>query len=452
MPSVRRFFRPSAKRRLIVAFASVTALAAAFVSVEPPASSACPISMPLPLRVRFERSDLVAVARVGDSVAGQKRGVGTLTSTELHLTSLLKGEVKEKVVKFQHLVWALPVGELAATDFQKDEVLLVFLRRPVKGEGEVSAGSYVSVEGERGMQKLPKDDLKVYVRRIEELAAIMRGEKPDEAALTEWLVRCAEEPATRWEGAFELAANVSQPPDPPDEESEADEEAEPDEEAEEVEAGADDGGEQETGQDRDNSSGQPAAGAPASDAGASGAVESNDQQVVIDVPANSPAAPPVDFAALLTPAQKERLTTTLLNAEELKWGDQLLLSLVGGWKDERVVPFALKHLARTADQPPYHAEDMVRIVAHTLGDQTLIKLAANYCKTAAYNDFYTDNVPDAAVAAASAYEGEPEDTPEERAQRKKEWEEMKAAAVEARFQRSGKLRHFLALADQPQKP
>jgi hypothetical protein len=121
--------------------------------------------------------------------------------------------------------------------------------------------------------------------------------------------------------------------------------------------------------------------------------------------------------------------------------------LVGSWKDERLVPFLLKHLARAADKPPYHAVEMMWIVAHTLGDQTLVKFVSNYNKTVAYNDLYSPNPADAA-----AYTEDPEATPEERASRKKELEEMNGVAAEALFQRSGKLRHFLALADQPQKP
>ncbi|MDQ1522434.1 MAG: hypothetical protein QOE47_358 [Pyrinomonadaceae bacterium] len=433
MPSVRRSARPSANCFVAVAFALVAVIfAAAVVCVEPPASSACPIAMPNSLRARFTNSDIVAVARVGDSVAVWKQSEAMLASTELHLTSRLKGEGKEKVVNLQHLVWSS--GEAQTDKYKKDDVVLVFLRRVEKGD------AYISADGERGIQKLPEADLKVYVRRIEELATIMRSEKPDEAALGEWLVRCAEEPATRWEGAYDLAFNAARFEDPPDEEEVAgEEEEEPDTESSEVEAAAPETAEDGSGQSVGNSSAEPAGVAEGANAGADGGV-------VIDLPVNPQAAPPVDFAALLTPAQKERLTTTLLNAEELNEGEQLLIRLVGAWKDARLVPFLLKHLARTADKPLYEAEEMMRIVAHTLGDQTLIKFAASYSRTAQYHDLYANNLPD------NADEIDPEATAEERAAFKQELAEQKAAAVEALFQRSGKVRHFLALADQPQKP
>ncbi|HZH90704.1 MAG TPA: hypothetical protein VEX70_08835 [Pyrinomonadaceae bacterium] len=423
MPSVRPHARSSA-RLPAVAFALVSAFAAALVCVELPASSACPVSMPSPLRVRYADSVIVAVARVGDTVPVERQGVTTTMNTAFHITSLLKGESEEKVVNFQYPVLSL-AGMNAAPEYEKGDVILVFLRRGEKG-------GYVPVDDERGIQKLAADDLKVYVRRIEELAAIMRSEKPDEAALTEWLVRCAEETATRWEGAYELAFNVSLPQDPPDEEEE--------EEADAAETDAETVNEEETASEDDSDAAEPATGAAESVN-----AESDGEEIVLTGSLRFGRS--IDFAALITPAQKERLTTTLLNAEELNEGEQLLIHLVGSWKDERLVPFMLKHLARMADKPPYHAADMMRLVAHMLGDQTLIKFVANYNKTAAYEDLYDSN-----SAAAATYEEKPDATAEERAEQKKKFEEMKAAAAEALFLRSGKLRHFLALADQPQKP
>jgi hypothetical protein len=408
----------------------VSALAAALACVEPPASYACPVSITRSLRIRYRDADLVAVARIGDSVAVERRSIVLVMDTALHITSLLKGAEKEKVVNLRQSILSLPSMN-TAVKYEKDDVVLVFLKRIEKGE------EYISIDDERGVQKLSDEDLKVYLRRIDELAAIMRSEEPDEAALTEWLVRCAEEPATRWEGAEELAFNVSLPEDPPDEEEDA--AAESGEDRTSANDAAAGGDEQET-EDESNSSAEPAAGV-----GESGKVEANDQQNV--PPDYLSPNPEVNYAALLTPAQKERLTTALLSAEEIELGEQLLMILASSWKDERLVPFALKHLARMADKPPYHAEEMMRIVAHLLGDQTLIKFVANYRKTVDYDDLY-----DGTAAEAATYVEDPKATPGERAATEKEFEEMKAAAAEALFQRSGKLRHFLALADQPQKP
>ena len=435
MPSVRRSVQSllllSARSVLLVSTV-VFAAAAAFVVFPPPASSACEISMPKPLRALYKESDLVAVVRVGESVAVETENASTLMRTELRVTSLLKGESqKKKVVNLYDYIWE---GEEASSPRvkAKDDVLLVFLKPYEKGEG------FVPADFDRGVKKLSPDALKVYVSRIEELAEIMRSEKPDEAALTEWLVRCAEEPATRWEGTYELAFNAALPADPEEVAATSDSvqaNAEP-----AVEDVKDDGKKAKGGGD----SVEPVATTAGAEQNVNNESGNGDRVDTVRLPQ---VEEQIDFAALLTPAQKERLLTTVLNAEELEWSEQLLVRLAANWKDARLVPYSLKHLARMADKPLYHAEDLMRIVAHTLGDGTLIKFVADYSKTASYQDLYDIGEDDG--------EDDSEDdgtTAEERAAYKKEMEEMKAAAAEALFQRSGKLRHFLALADQPQKP
>ncbi len=432
MPSVRLSVQLLLSARFVLLVLAVVFVAAAFICVEPPASSACPIVIPKPLRALYKESDLVAVARVGESVAVEKENASTLMRTELRITSLLKGENKKKVVALYDYIWEREEASSSRVK-AKDEVLLVFLKPYEKGDG------YVPADFDRGVKKLSPDDLKVYVSRIEELAVIMRGEKPDEAALTEWFVRCAEEPATRWEGAYELAFNASLP---------ADLELATAATSDTVEANAE---EPVVEGVKDNEEKAEGGGGPVEPAAAAGADQNGNNESgnrdKVEIVGLPQVEERIDFAALLTPAQKERLIQALLSAEELEWSEQLLLRLAGNWKDARLVPYSLKHLARMADKPLYNAEDLMRIVAHTLGDGTLIKLVADYSKSASYEDLYNPGADDA--------EADTEDdgsTAEERAEYKKEVEAMKAAAAEALFQRSGKLRHFLALADQPQKP
>jgi len=425
MPSVRlSAARTPARLSLLVLFVGA-AFFVTLVRVEPPASSACPIVISKPLRTLYKESDLVAVVRVGDSVAVETQKYARLVKTTLLLSTLLKGESEEKTVDFYHYVW----GEEEAGGqnvYLKGETLLVFLKPREKGDG------YVVADGERGVKQLPDDALKVYVRRIEELAAILRDEKPDPAATTEWLVRCAEEPATRWEGAYELGSNVALPEDPQDE-TEAKESGDT--------VDADKANTEAVNDEKETENGGNMVVVQTAGAEQSGVTEAGEKvEVVLSTSVQPDEA--INFAALLTPTQKERLTTALLNAEELSEGEYMLMRLVGSWKEARLLPFLLKHLVHIADKPTYDAEDMMRIIANMHGDQTLIKFVANYSKTASYEDLYdqTDEEEDNAATA------------EERAASKKEAEERKAAAAEALFQRSGKLRHFIVLADQAQKP
>ncbi|HLL70800.1 MAG TPA: hypothetical protein VK363_05170 [Pyrinomonadaceae bacterium] len=437
--SIRLSVKRSARLVLLVSVV-VFAVVVTLVRVEPPASFACPIEISKPLRALYTESELVAVARVGDSVkVEQKHPLMGLTRTVLHVSSLLKGEskeVREKVVNLYHYVWGAQNADSPNT-YSKDDVLLVFLRTREGGDG------YVPTDYERGVKKLPPDDLKVYVSRIEELSVIMRDVKPSAEVITEWLVRCAEEPATRWEGAFELGVNAPQLQDPPQEGEEAETDAgETEGASEETPGNAGEEKEDENGSD----DGQDAPAAAGEGATGAGNVKNETADATeVDVVSISTSEASLGFVPFLTPAQKERLLTALVGAEELNEGEQMLLRLVGIWKDERLVPFLLKHLSRVADKSPYEAEDMMRIVAHTLGDGTLIKFVASYSKTASYDDIYNEyaNVVDGEDSNASAGE---------RAALKKSREEVKAAAAEALFQRSGKLRHFLALAVQPQTP
>ena len=426
MPTVR----PSARLVLFV-IAAFVAASLLLLCAEPPATSACPIEMPQPLRVVYNQSELVVAGRVGDTVEVEKVERATLFKSALHVSSVLKGESKEKVVSVYHMTWGERTNE--ATEFAKGATLLLFLNRAEKYDG------YEPVHYNYGVKSLPDDALKVYLRRLDELAAIMRSEKPDPAEIAEWLVRCAEEPATRWEGAFELAFNASLPGE--DTEEEEDTEADTGSGAEQGKAATAEvvaaivGHQVESAGD----SAENKADAVQKDVDGSG-----EETVVVRL--GEAREDETDYAALLTPAQKERLAATLLKTEEFNQGDYALLRLVASWRDARLVPFLLQRLACVADKPPYQAEQMMQIVAYTLKDRSLIEFVEDYGENVSYEDLYAfDDESDADADAKALSDAE-------RAEKKKEAEEQKAAAAEARFQRSGKLRHFLALAEQPQKP
>jgi hypothetical protein len=406
--------RPSARAVLTLI---VTAAAALIATWSPRASSACPVAPPLPLRQLYKRSDLVGVARVGDSVGVARVGDsvvvarvdnGALVRTTLHFSKLLKGENKERSVDL-YRVWWRGEWEVSTGDYARDTTLLVFLKKRDAGEG------YSPISYAEGVKNLPKDQLKVYVRRLEELAPIMQRGKPDDAEITEWLVRCAEEPATRWEGAYELALNVELP-----------EFADADGGDENAEAPAEADGESTEGES------DSASGAAPGEAGANAQAAPE----ITALPDAEPEESDPDFASLLTTAQKERLAVAFFNADELGEGDYELMRLIATWGDTRLAPSLLKQLSRMADKPPYEAELMMQLVARALDDPTLAKFVARYCADASYQDIYSF--------------GEDEGANDD-AESRKEAEAQRAAAAEARFQRSSRLQQFLVLAQQPQK-
>ncbi|HSK74745.1 MAG TPA: hypothetical protein VK892_23810 [Pyrinomonadaceae bacterium] len=58
-----------------------------------------------------------------------------------------------------------------------------------------------------GYKKLSDADLSIYKKRINELKTITKNKDNQLAAITKWLIRCIEEPSTRWDGAFDLNAS-----------------------------------------------------------------------------------------------------------------------------------------------------------------------------------------------------------------------------------------------------
>lgn len=394
-----------AKLSLLVAACATVVFIPALIP--PPAARACPVEPPSPLRKLYHDGDLVAVVRVGDTTpAGSDKeptatreqdavdDQGGMVKTALLLSKTLKGESRERVVSLYHYQGADEVDER----YSKGTRLLVFLSK-------LEDGGYSPTDYRYSIKLLSEDALKIYVRRIEELSAITGREKPDTAEIVEWLVRCAEEPATRWEGAYELASNVSVPMS-----AEAD-----DEDAAPSPGGQ---GENESPSDGD-------------------ARQAQDQSVDPSVlEADKGVEGDADFAPLLTTAQKERLARALFDAEQLGEGEYTLLPLVAMWGDARLVPFLLRQLQTSADKPPYESETVMTLAARALGDKTLIKFAADYVSRATYDDTYDDGAEEGGAGDDA----------------RKQAEERRAAAAEALTYRSSKVYQFLALAQQPQKP
>ncbi|HEX8337205.1 MAG TPA: hypothetical protein VF621_10785, partial [Pyrinomonadaceae bacterium] len=202
------------RRALLSLLLAAAALAAAFAVHR---SLACPIQMPpQPLRTLYKVSERVVVARVGDRVVSKVYEGTEMASVRiaLHVTENVKGPPAE-LVYFHHDEY---VGEDAGEpeeDAGESAVVSAFSGRTIprlkRGERYLfflepreEGGGYGVNDESYGIKQLSDDDLKVYLERLKELAEMTRQKTEDKHALVEWLVRCAEQPATRWEGAYEL--------------------------------------------------------------------------------------------------------------------------------------------------------------------------------------------------------------------------------------------------------
>ena len=333
-----RLFAPLAKRH--VAPAVITAaiiIAASFAATR--IALACPEAPPQPLRTLYTKSDRIVVARAGESAVVQVEVQDTfkisLVCTTLHVSSTIKGEGEEPIIYVYHWIWG--EDEDIAGVFKEGDNLLVFLDRREEGHG-------YQVDNQRyGVKKLSDAELKVYLQRIDELASIMQQEKPDKARIVEWLVRCAEEPVTRWEGVVELSMSNDVML----------------EQEERKTAVAD------TSEAADNVSPPDAAEG-----------EASEQTVEVYRPGYQVDP---DFARLLTDEQKTRLGTALVGAQEFSFTEFMLLQMVKGWNDARLVPFLLAQLRKPTGDSSYFTEEMVKIVAQTLDNEAVNDLAERYC-------------------------------------------------------------------------
>ncbi len=293
------------------------------------------VIVPQPLRALYRQSENIVVARIGKSVQARKKSNDNLMKTALEIILNIKGGTKKTTIYVYHYGWGedqkLPGGST------NGDTVLAFLKERNDGDG------YEVIDTSSGIKKLSEADLSIYLQRIEELAAITPKAKPDTALIVEWLVRCAEQPATRWEGAYELAASVGQAVN---DANDSDEES-----VEVVEPGG------KSSQQAD----EPAATCNKS--------ESNS-----------------NFAARLTDQQKGRLKAALFNTAEMKESDMQLVELVKCWQDEQFVPYLVSQLRRIYAAPPMMAQQVMAIIAEMLKDEEVTNLAYEYSANASYED------------------------------------------------------------------
>ena len=177
-----------------------------------------PVKFQATLLSLYRGSDVIFVGRYDkkEEYGANRVGVGyTVVSTKTYfdVTSVLKGSPRKFFVlddeEYRYQIepknggeaprQAVFIEDIETFDADKQprpgDTVLVFLRQ----EGD----SVVLTDHRDGIKKLSPSDQSVFVARINELNEIF-SEKPDAVKIADWLVRCAEQPITRWDGAHEL--------------------------------------------------------------------------------------------------------------------------------------------------------------------------------------------------------------------------------------------------------
>jgi len=350
--------------------------------------------VPQSLRQLYEKSDLIVVGRAGRSAIGSAKG-GDQIKTEYLITSVLKGKSRRQKINVAHY-------EETDKNFAEGKTALLFLSKG-SAENGGSRGSYVLADFSTGIKALPRTDIDTYTDRIRELAAIeQRKYSTDD--IIEWLVNCAEDPATRWEGAYELAEGS----------------------ADLVEGeGSED--------DKPACSLKRAGASTRSDQAQHASVNMDSSNALSATVQGQPDSAEQDdtddndsLAARLTEAQKERLVTALLNTQSITQGDLKLIALVKTWKEPRLLDFLLARLHGMEDNPPAIANELVDEVTDIVDpDSDLAEAFRN------------------ASSGEDASQDSEEDQKTEAADNAKDEAERAAKTQQAIEQRSAALKRFL---------
>ncbi|HKQ52420.1 MAG TPA: hypothetical protein VJT74_08635, partial [Pyrinomonadaceae bacterium] len=221
--------------------------------------------------------------------------------------------------------------------------------------------------------------------------------------------RCAEEPATRWEGLYELSNSKYQAAA---NEAEA-REAAIAQEKDGAEKGEAAEGEAEHASLNHGEAGAEGATAEEAEAGEGEAADTDPRVAKLFSTRESYYTPDPELIGLLTAEQKRRLADVLFNVKQVTEDELTLIELVKEWDDPRFVPFALAQLRGFGDEPPYIAETLMTALAERLNNNELARLAAT---CAAKNAYFDEDVEDVEEAVAAANEEEKvEEDPVEKA-------------------------------------
>ncbi|HEX7315206.1 MAG TPA: hypothetical protein VF297_14865 [Pyrinomonadaceae bacterium] len=411
-------------------------------------SQACPVyAPPQPLRTLYKSSERVVVARVGARQVLKTEEDFASVRVALNVSEVLKGPTDQQVLHLYRDEYVGKGAEAAedvrvlsasgrpAPRLKRGEQYLFFLEPREEGGGyEVNDEGY-------GIKELSDADLKVYLERIKELSEITRQEPEDRHALLEWLVRCAEHDATRWDGAYELSASA--------EAARAKERQEAEvtrwlpvgvtpEAPAEVEA-------------RTAVETQTESDAP---------VINIEQLPNLRFARYRYTVPDPKLAPMLNAVQKQRLADALFASTEPSEGDDILMRIVKEFDDARFPAFVLARLHRFEQEPPYEAEFWLSALADSLKNDRIVELAASYSRNARYDEDEEETEAETEASAEAANDSaedssdeveiqvelpdEPEETPEQREAREAR---EKAAAERATRKRSAMLKGILTRID-----
>lgn len=356
----------------------------------PTSAQACPVKLPTTLLSLYRDSDAIFVARYDKTVDHEivedtEERTVVMTRTRFDVSSTLKGENRKLfVLEEREYRYKNDTRDAESDEPDEEEEGDALYRRPELKSGDtvllfLSADSDTKqlelTDYRDAIKKMSNERLAAYEARINDLNSIFSAKRVNNAAIVDWLIKCVQDPLTRWEGAFELQQSYERMlwQDRKNEEAKAEAKKE------------------------DETADSDATVALGDQAAASGAEESLEQpevdesstqaQTVFEI-TDKEWVDPATYARLLTDDQKEVLTNLLLdstkqtvNPEKMKSsattpGDQALLELVSNWGDTRLARFILDKIQVAGDG--YTISQLMSSAAQVLKDDELQTIASDY--------------------------------------------------------------------------
>ena len=372
----------------------------------PAGTAACPVKEPETLLSLYRHSDAIYVARfdkIEDAEIVENTDERPIVNIKKYfdVSSALKGETR-KLFVLEEKEYRYKLAEVTSAESSEDsqdveleteeespfgapnlesgDLLLLFVKKGEDGK------TFELTDYRDAIKKMTPQRLESYEARIRELNSIFSGKKVDHAAIVEWLVRCTQDPATRWEGAYQFQKSFQLLKWLEEQKQEEQENEGSDEES----AG--------------------------SDVSKTENVENNEVEHQADTESEELASGEEDqsddslYASLLSDAQKQTLMNILLERRpasaqdeqnQLSLGDKVLIDVVANWGDNRFAKFLLDRLQSSVDEP-YFVSELMSTIAKALSDESLEKIATKYSDISYQDD--ADLVEDE-DAASSTDEG-----------------------------------------------
>ena len=183
----------------------------------------CPAPVPKTLLALYLESDLIFTADFTDQKDGkilldEKDFVRLEIIRNLKVSSVLKGKPPRN---FSYADSEYRDKIAAESNADEDNSEIKFYRYGYTGSSRLKVGErylfffkknsksneYLLTDWISGFKKLSDADLFVHEKRIRELKHIIKTKENQLDEITKWLIRLIEEPATRWDGVYDLTAS-----------------------------------------------------------------------------------------------------------------------------------------------------------------------------------------------------------------------------------------------------